>query len=187
MENLPASSLLQELRASLPCSASQLASPPANSMPLNVNSMPSPLSSLSSPLAMFSSPLLDSSSSLSLAAHQVNSLQVFNFKMYQKRAENLNLNGMHCFSVRILSEPATFSVRHHGSGQRAWRSPPPRSCTLSSQVILLHRPGNTLSDDGDCHICDHDQYDNEDYTRALPRIGIFHTLTWKFGKCYIRR
>ena len=71
MENLPASSLLQELRASLPCSASQLASPPANSMPLNVNSMPS----LSSPLSMFSSPLLDSSSSLSLAAHQVNSPQ----------------------------------------------------------------------------------------------------------------
>ena len=186
MENLPASSLLQELRASLPCSASQLASPPpANSMPLNVNSMPSPLT-------MFSSPLLDSSSSLSLAAHQVNSLQVFDLKMCQKRAENLNLNGMHCFStpsysVCILSEPVTFSVRHHGSGQRAWRSPPPRSCTLSSQVILLHRPGNTLADDRDCHNCDHDQYDNEDYNRALPRIGIFHTLTWKFGKCYIRR
>ena len=85
MENLPASSLLQELRASLPCSASQLASPPANSLPLNVNSMPSPLT-------MFSSPLLDSSSSLSLAAHQVNSLQVFDLKMYQKTAEDKILN-----------------------------------------------------------------------------------------------
>ena len=64
MESLPASSLLQELRASLPSSTSQPLPPPANSMPLTVNSMPSPLT-------MFSSPLLDSSSSLSLAAHQV--------------------------------------------------------------------------------------------------------------------
>ena len=74
MESLPASSLLQELRASLPSSASQL--PPANSMPLNVNSMPP------SPLSIFSSPILDSSS-LSLAAHQVNSLQVKNTRMEQ--------------------------------------------------------------------------------------------------------
>jgi len=70
MENLPASSLLQELRASLPSSASQLP-PTASGAATSMTSMAtSPLSSItSSPLAMFSSPLLDSSS-LSLAAHQ---------------------------------------------------------------------------------------------------------------------
>ena len=72
MENLPASSLLQELRASLPSSASQLPTP-ASSMP---SSLAMFSKEASSPLAMFSSPLLDSSS-LSLAAHQVSIIMCF--------------------------------------------------------------------------------------------------------------
>ena len=138
MESLPASSLLQELRASLPSSASQL---PANSMPLSVTSMPLSVSSMPSPLTMFSSPLLDSSSSLSLAAHQVNSLQVFDQKIYQRQQKIKQIKYLHDYlSAKLLPENTKYTIVCIESEQAMANrlGGGPNHCTVSAHSIRTY-------------------------------------------------